>query len=203
MKTNKTAIFKNAWAIARTASTKFNDKVKVFFPASLKQAWREITMDKKITLKSAGKYPNLSISGLPEEFKKYSVELISYINLPYDHKKECFCTEITIEKITMMVEKIEAKKTEEAESQRRNEAIAKAKEINRDAPSRSLVNAGTVKVGDTLDGYIVTGLGRQFSSNEDYRSIGLGCYSEIQYAYFNYLNNNTILCWQIARRRVY
>jgi len=40
MKIDKSQLFRNAWNIAKAAAIKFNDKAKVFFSESLKQAWK-------------------------------------------------------------------------------------------------------------------------------------------------------------------
>lgn len=42
MEIDKTELFENAWKIANKASRKYKDSAKIFFSASLKQAWRSI-----------------------------------------------------------------------------------------------------------------------------------------------------------------
>jgi hypothetical protein len=66
-------------------------------------------------------------------------------------------------------------------------ASEKGKTININAPKRVLVEAGTYTVGDTLHGFVVTGLGRMFTPNADqYSANGINPAAEyVQYAYFS------------------
>ncbi|ECA1856359.1 hypothetical protein EJH18_26295, partial [Salmonella enterica subsp. enterica serovar Chailey] len=52
IKMNKSAIFSNAWNIARSAAAKFGGSVKSFFPESLKMAYAQMSAAKELTIDS-------------------------------------------------------------------------------------------------------------------------------------------------------
>ena len=66
------------------------------------------------------------------------------------------------------------------------ENLAYAAIVNENAPRRELIPAEKYNVGDTLLGFIITGLGKTFRPNSDMFSLGITPDTDyVQYAYFN------------------
>lgn len=70
-----------------------------------------------------------------------------------------------------------------------NLAAAKSENpaVNKSAPGRVLIAAGTRHVGDKINGFVITGLGAPWSPNADtYSAHGIDPAADyVQYAYFN------------------
>ena len=66
------------------------------------------------------------------------------------------------------------------------QAKTAAPKANANAPRRQVVGAGSVSVGDTVNGYVVTGLGRAWSTGSDNSMYGVSPeFTSVQYAYFD------------------
>ena len=107
-------------------------------------------------------------------------------------KREYFSQSLKIEWAIMKnetQEEIELAKSEKIAAAKKikiAEKKEKTRELNKNAPKRTLVTWGKYQVGDTLGSYMITGLGRDFEPNVDMFSMGITPDTDlVQYAYFN------------------
>lgn len=96
MKINKPELFKTAWKIARIASEKFNQSIRIFFSEALKQAWDIVKNKTNSILDRIKNHPAIESFS---EWKKSDFDRI-YFNLKgYDKDvRGCRTTKVYFDK---------------------------------------------------------------------------------------------------------